>query len=191
MYKWLGLIPLSLLVAALLVLTHRQPVLDGDAIGDGPIDWSRGSFPVESFTRYTSPFGNRQHPMGGWRFHAGLDIAAPRGSFILNWWDGTVSYVGSDEKCGVHVRVESGPWSAVYCHMDGEIVEEKEGGRVMVSDGLTVRQGTQVKAGDRIGRIGMTGSTTGPHLHWGLRYDGDWVDPAFVIRAMAEAKNAT
>jgi hypothetical protein len=45
--------------------------------------WQKGaSFPVEQFTAYTSPFGYRQHPMGGYRFHYGLDLAAPLGSYI-------------------------------------------------------------------------------------------------------------
>ena len=40
----------------------------------------------------------------------------------------------------------------------------------------------------KIGRVGMTGSTTGPHLHWGLKYDGVWVDPAVVIKAMYDSQ---
>jgi murein DD-endopeptidase MepM/ murein hydrolase activator NlpD len=70
--------------------------------------------------------------------------------------------------------------------MYGHIVVEKEGGRVMVDrpGGLEIRQGQTVKAGQRIGRVGMTGRTTGPHLHWGMKYQGLWVDPALVLKAM-------
>jgi murein DD-endopeptidase MepM/ murein hydrolase activator NlpD len=69
--------------------------------------------------------------------------------------------------------------------MQGQIVIEKEGGRVLVDrdGGIELRQGQRVTSGQRIGRVGMTGSTTGPHLHWGLKYDGAWVDPALVIKA--------
>ncbi|MEB3290874.1 MAG: M23 family metallopeptidase [Leptolyngbya sp.] len=149
--------------------------------------WHQGaSFPVEQFTTYTSPFGYRQHPMGGYRFHYGLDLAAPLGSYIRNWWDGEVIRVGSDNACGTYVTVKSGDWTHVYCHMQGHIVVEQTGGRVMVDrpGGLEIRQGQPVATGQRIGRVGMTGSTTGPHLHWGLKYRGLWVDPALVIKAM-------
>lgn len=153
--------------------------------------WQLGaSFPVERFSAYTSPFGYRQHPLGGYRFHYGLDIAAPMGSYILNWWEGKVIRVASDNACGTYVLVQSGEWTHVYCHMQGHIVIEKEGGRVMVdrAGGLEIRQGQTVVAGQRIGRVGMTGATTGPHLHWGLKYQGAWVDPALVIKAMGEAQ---
>ena len=54
--------------------------------------WGKASFPVENFQRYTSPFGYRIHPVTGRRqFHSGLDIAAPLGSYIRNWWGGRSS----------------------------------------------------------------------------------------------------
>jgi murein DD-endopeptidase MepM/ murein hydrolase activator NlpD len=158
-----------------------------EATAASPQAWQRGaSFPVEQFTAYTSPFGYRQHPMGGYRFHYGLDLAAPLGSYIRNWWHGEVIRVGSDNACGTYVTVKSGDWTHVYCHLHGRIVVEKTGGRVMVDrlGGLEIRQGQPVATGQRIGRVGMTGSTTGPHLHWGLKYQGLWVDPALVITAM-------
>ncbi len=152
--------------------------------------WAGSSFPVENFTAYTSAFGYRRHPYGGYRFHYGLDFAAPMGSYIRNWWDGNVIRVAQDNACGTHAIVQSGQWTHVYCHMQGYVVVEKEGGRVLVDrpGGISLRQGTQIRAGEKIGRVGMTGSTTGPHLHWGLKYDGVWVDPGFVIKAMVESR---
>jgi murein DD-endopeptidase MepM/ murein hydrolase activator NlpD len=72
--------------------------------------------------------------------------------------------------------------------MQGSVIIEKEGGRVLVdrAGGIEIRQGQRVTSGQRIGRVGMTGSTTGPHLHWGMKYDGAWVDPALVIKAGAD-----
>jgi murein DD-endopeptidase MepM/ murein hydrolase activator NlpD len=45
-------------------------------------------------------------------------------------------------------------------------------------------EGQVVPAGSRIARVGMTGRTSGPHLHWGLKYGGRWVDPGLILREM-------
>ncbi len=155
-----------------------------------PDPWAGSSFPLENFTAYTSPFGYRKHPFGGYRFHYGLDFAAPMGSYVRNWWDGVVIRVSDGTACGTSAIIQSGKWTHVYCHMQGHIVVEKEGGRVLVDreGGIALRQGTKIPAGEKIGRVGMTGSTTGPHLHWGLKYDGVWVDPAVVIKAMYDSQ---
>ncbi len=156
-----------------------------------PPNWLSASFPVENFQTYTSPFGYRQSPDGsyGIEFHYGLDLAAPEGSYIRNWWTGTVVEVSDDSNCGTSVVIESGPWLHIYCHMQGH-VESNAQGRYMIdrNGGLQIFEGHVVVAGERIGRIGMTGRTTGPHLHWGLRYNEDWVDPALVLRAMYQSQ---
>lgn len=153
-----------------------------------PNPWAGASFPLEKFTAYTSPFGYRQHPMGGHRFHYGLDMAAPMGSYVRSWWEGKVIQVSDNTACGTSAIIQSGNWTHIYCHMVGHLVTETEGGRVLVDrdGGIELRQGQRVTSGQRIGRVGMTGSTTGPHLHWGLKYDGVWVDPALVIKAGAD-----
>lgn len=148
--------------------------------------WQQASFPVENFQAYTSPFGYRSDPYGGnQRFHYGLDMAAPSGSYIRNWWGGQVIEVSDDSSCGTSVVVQSGNWMHIYCHMQGYVTHEG-GDRYMLDSagGLRIREGQMVNTGTRIGRIGMTGRTTGPHLHWGLKYNGNWVDPALVLRAM-------
>ena len=149
--------------------------------------WRGASFPVENFQAYTSPFGFRGSPDGspGQEFHHGLDMAAPEGSYIRNWWAGKVVEVSDDSACGTSVVVQSGEWEHVYCHMKGR-VEAGNGGRYLSdrSGGIQLWEGQVIPAGVRIGRVGMTGRTTGPHLHWGLKYTGKWVDPALVLRAM-------
>ncbi|MGE5655673.1 MAG: M23 family metallopeptidase [Actinomycetota bacterium] len=142
--------------------------------------WQAASFPVENFEGYTSPFG----PRGG-DFHYGLDVAAPEGSYIRNWWAGQVAEVWQDGRCGTGIVIRSGPWEHIYCHLRGR-VETANGGRYYIDreGGLQVWQGQMVAAGARIARVGMTGNTTGPHLHWGLKYAGQWVDPAVVLREM-------
>ncbi|HEY9888482.1 MAG TPA: M23 family metallopeptidase [Candidatus Obscuribacterales bacterium] len=148
--------------------------------------WYQASFPVENFQAYTSPFGYRSDPYGGeQRFHYGLDMAAPMGSYIRNWWGGQVIEVSDDSSCGTSVVVQSGSWMHIYCHMQGHVTVEG-GDRYMVDSGggLRIREGQAISTGTRIGRIGITGRTTGPHLHWGLKYDNNWVDPALVLQAM-------
>jgi murein DD-endopeptidase MepM/ murein hydrolase activator NlpD len=54
--------------------------------------------------------------------------------------------------------------------------------------GIWLRQGQEVNVGQRIGRVGMTGRTTGPHLHWTLKYQGKLVDPGAVLRRMQQAQ---
>ncbi|MEO1296569.1 MAG: M23 family metallopeptidase [Cyanobacteria bacterium J06636_16] len=148
--------------------------------------WSQASFPVENFQAYTSPFGYRQDPYnGGQRFHYGLDLAAPSGSYIRNWWQGQVIEVSDDSACGTSVVVQSGNWWHIYCHMHGYTASDANGRYLVDSEGnLQIREGQYLDTGARIGRVGMTGRTTGPHLHWGLKYEGTWVDPALVLRAM-------
>ena len=57
--------------------------------------------------------------------------------------------------------------------------------------GLQIQEGQIIPTGARIGRVGMTGRTTGPHLHWGLRYNAEWIDPALVLRAMYSAQQVS
>lgn len=151
------------------------------------MSWQGASFPVENFQGYTSPFGYRRSPDGGYNqeFHRGLDMAAPEGSYIRSWWAGKVVEISDDSACGTSVVIQSGEWVHIYCHMQGRV--ERDGSGRYISDrrgGLQVRENQAIAAGARIGRVGMTGRTTGPHLHWGLKYTGQWVDPALVLRAM-------
>lgn len=149
--------------------------------------WRGASFPVENFQGYTSPFGYRRSPDGSssQEFHRGLDLAAPQGSYIRNWWTGKVVEVSDSTACGTSVVIQSGSWEHVYCHMEG-YVETSNGQRYMMDreGGVQIAEGQVVTAGTRLGRVGMTGRTTGPHLHWGLKYTGQYVDPALVLRAM-------
>lgn len=155
--------------------------------------WSSASFPVEQFQSYTSPFGYRTSPSGGYRqeFHYGLDIAAPQSSYIRNWWAGKVLEVSDGGNCGTSIVIQSGEWIHVYCHMQGHVAWS-DGSPYLIDreGGVQIWQGQDVFAGDRIGRVGMTGRTTGPHLHWGLKYQGHWVDPAWVLQAMVASHHA-
>ena len=143
-------------------------------------NWQNASFPVENFQGYTSAFGPR-----GRGFHYGLDLAAPQGSYIRSWWTGTVMEVWEDRRCGTGIIIKSGSWEHFYCHVQGK-VETHNGHRYLIDrgGGIMLPQGQVLPAGSRIARVGMTGRTSGPHLHWGLKYGGRWVDPALILREM-------
>jgi murein DD-endopeptidase MepM/ murein hydrolase activator NlpD len=148
--------------------------------------WQYASFPVENFQTYTSGFGYRTSPTNGTRqFHYGLDLAAPLGSYIRNWWAGRIVELSDHTACGTMIRVQSGEWQHIYCHLMGR-VEVYQGQRVLVDQegGIVLQEGQDLPVGARIGRVGMTGRTTGPHLHWGLKHNGEYIDPARVLQAM-------
>jgi murein DD-endopeptidase MepM/ murein hydrolase activator NlpD len=149
--------------------------------------WLMGVFPVAVFSGFTSGFGNRVHPLsGGLRPHYGVDIAAPLGSPVLSWWSGRVQEVISDGGCGNGLVIRSGDYEHIYCHLAGRV-----GGGVYSSGPVTLRPGQVVRRGQLIAHVGMTGSTTGPHLHWGMRFRGQWLDPARILRAMAASRRAS
>jgi murein DD-endopeptidase MepM/ murein hydrolase activator NlpD len=143
--------------------------------------WGRGSFPVASFAGYSSPFGLRVHPVtGGVRPHEGIDIAAPLGSAVQNWWSGTLVDIFQDSGCGNGLLIRSGPYEHLYCHLGGRVE-----GDLYRSGAVQLRRGQRLRTGQTIGHVGLSGNTTGPHLHWGVRYGNRWLDPATVLRAMA------
>ncbi|MGY6528417.1 MAG: M23 family metallopeptidase [Cyanobacterium sp.] len=187
--KW-RLISFSLFLAtfSLIITLHytTAPVRSQTVAVASSNLWSKASFPVENFQRYTSPFGYRIHPITGRRqFHSGLDIAAPLGSYIRNWWGGEVVALSDNTGCGTMITIRSGAWNHTYCHMMGAI-ENTNRGRALVDrqGGIFIPQGLTVPTGARIGRVGMTGRTTGPHLHWEFRLNGERIDPGEILRRM-------
>lgn len=156
------------------------------AFGRSGAAWRGGSFPVAGFAGFTSPFGLRRHPIhGGTLPHNGLDIAAPLGSPVRSWWSGSVAAVIRDGACGNGLVIRSGHYEHIYCHLGGEA-----GSGTYRSGPVFLRVGQRVRTGQTIGHVGLSGSTTGPHLHWGVRYGGRWLDPARVLRAMATSRRS-
>ena len=147
--------------------------------------WRVGVFPGASFVSYTSHYGARLGPDGSVEPHRGLDIAAPLGSAIQSWWGGVVQDLVSDGACGVGLVIRSGEYEHIYCHLAGDM-----SGGTYRSGPVHLRLGQRVGTGQLIGHVGLSGRTTGPHLHWGVRYGGQWLDPARVLRAMAAARSA-
>lgn len=178
---------LSLLAMALCFVLETLPVPPLSALElELATNWQQASFPVENFQAYTSPFGYRISPSTGQReFHQGLDIAAPLGSYVRNWWGGTVVSLSDHTNCGTQITIKSGNWRHIYCHLQG-YVTQNETGRYLVDSqgGIEIREGQYLPTGVRMARIGMTGNTTGPHLHWGLKHGNEFVDPGLILRAM-------
>jgi murein DD-endopeptidase MepM/ murein hydrolase activator NlpD len=116
--------------------------------------------------RLTSAYG----PRGG-RLHRGIDVAAPIGTPIRAAQDGTVRFAGWKGGYG---------YTAVIAHGDGLTT------RAAHQSELLVRRGQRVRRGQIIGRVGSTGSSTGPHLHFEIAVHGDELDPLEVLPARRE-----
>ena len=113
--------------------------------------------------RLTSPFGPRVHPIfGSTRQHNGIDLDGDTGDRVRAARSGEVILAGSRGGFGNTIVIYHGlGYSTLYAHLS----------RIEVSEGQTVA------SGDRIGAIGSTGWSTGPHLHFELRIDGGAVNP--------------
>lgn len=120
--------------------------------------------------RVTSHFGPRVHPIyGGRRHHNGLDISVPRNTPIVASADGTVTHRWRGRRGGLSLRVR---YPSIQ--LDGEPVVM---GYAHLSS-AAVRSGESVRAGQVIGRVGSSGASTGPHLHWTVRPGGgEAIDP--------------
>ena len=90
----------------------------------------------------------------------------------------------ADGGCGNGLVIRSGDYEHLYCHLGGST-----GDGVYSSGPVRLLRGQAVRRGQLIGHVGMSGSTTGPHLHWGVRYRGAWLDPARILRAMAASRS--
>jgi murein DD-endopeptidase MepM/ murein hydrolase activator NlpD len=124
--------------------------------------------------RIGSDFRWRKRPKGlrygdpkrKWSFHTGVDMGAKKGTPILAADSGTVIRARWMGSCGYGVIIKHRPTiyrrlTTIYCHMSRILVREKQ----------------HVKRGQRIGRIGSTGNSTGPHLHFGININGKHYNP--------------
>ena len=121
------------------------------------------AWPTPGYTRITSPFGMRVHPIDGlYKMHTGVDIAAPTGTPFIAVSDGIVVKAGWQGAYGNMVMVDHGGGvSTVYGH----------------GTDILVTLGQEVKRGEPVMTIGSTGYSTGPHAHFEVRINGKTVDP--------------
>lgn len=127
------------------------------------------SMPVNTPVRYTSGFGGRNDPFGrGHRNHEGQDLAGAYGAPILATADGVITYAGWESGYGRLVKIK---------HAFG--LETRYGHLSQIR----VSVGDRVSRGDRIGDMGNSGRSTGTHLHYEIRVDGNAVNPMTFIKA--------
>lgn len=120
--------------------------------------------------RISSHFGHRHDPLGeGHRHHAGLDIAAERGTPVVGAGAGTVVRAEAAGDYGNLVVVDhGGGLETRYAHLDS----------------IDVRVGDHIDAGQRLGGVGDTGRSTGPHLHFEVRRHGRAENPLRVVSGL-------
>ena len=137
---------------------HEQDAELRGVYSDSQFIW-----PVPSCTLLTSPYGYRIHPILDYeRLHAGLDIGAKFGEEIIAADGGTVLIAEYSDSYGNFVLIDHGDrYSTAYGHMSE----------------IAVEAGQEVKQGELIGYIGSTGWSTGPHLHFEIRLNGERIDP--------------
>lgn len=116
----------------------------------------------------TSTFGMRRDPFTGLlSFHNGVDIANSIGTPVDAAMDGRVIVIGTDRTYGRYILVDNGGgYRTLYAHLSA----------------WTVRRGMRVRSGQEIGRIGDTGLSTGPHLHFSIFKDFVPVNPMIYLR---------
>lgn len=123
------------------------------------------TFPAPSMVYMSSPYGYRTHPVTGqkYKFHSGMDLAAPQGSNILAAEAGVVRMAGWNGGYGKCIIIDHGSGVAtLYGH----------------SSQLLVSAGQSVSKGQVIAKVGSTGVSSGPHLHFEVLINGATVNPA-------------
>ncbi|PAB58773.1 murein hydrolase activator EnvC family protein [Anaeromicrobium sediminis] len=126
------------------------------------------TWPAPGYTRITSPFGYRIHPvLKKKKLHTGIDVGIPYGKNLVAAADGKV----------IHAN-----WLGGY----GKAVMIDHGGGIVTLYGhtskLLVKNGQRVKKGTPIAKCGSTGMSTGPHLHFEVRKNGKYIDPMTYLK---------
>lgn len=127
-------------------------------------------WPVPGYNRITDTFGPRTHPVKGtYSYHEGIDIAAPMLTPIIAPKDGYVEEVNySNAAYGYYIYIRhDDEVQTFYGHMQSIMPE--------------IVPGAQVKAGQVIALVGSRGWSTGPHLHFGVKYNGYFVNPLLFV----------
>lgn len=120
-------------------------------------------FPIASYRYISSKYGYRTDPIyGTTKFHSGVDLAAPAGTAIYAAYNGVVAETGYTSSMGNYVMIDHGDkLFTIYMH----------------ASVVYVSKGEAVTTGQTIAGVGSTGKSTGNHLHFTVRKNGEYVDP--------------
>lgn len=145
------------------VLDWASVIDDGQTGPIGSIPPGEFLWPVPGIYRLTSTFGLRVHPVTGEHsFHNGIDIGAPKGHDVLAAKSGVVILAEENWGTAGHtIIIQHGSEETRYYHLSA----------------FDVTAGMYVTAGEKIGEVGSTGRSTGPHLHFEIRRSGNLVNP--------------
>ena len=138
----------------------------------GIMDW-----PVPGYTRITSQFGMRTHPITGiYKLHTGVDIGAPIGADFIAANDGVVIKAEYNIAYGNMVVLDHGGGiTTLYAH----------GSEILVQVGQVITKGTAIL------KVGSTGYSTGPHAHFEVRVNGEYVEPLDYITSYSSISDTT
>ena len=136
----------------------------GNSGSSGGSSASSGWLVPCSYVKLTSPFGHRESPTAGAStYHQGVDLAAPQGTPVYASRAGRVTVAGYGSAAGYYVTINHlDGFSSIYMHLNNYVVSS----------------GQTVSAGQLIGYVGNSGIATGYHLHFGIAYNGAYVNPA-------------
>ena len=145
------------------VVAEEKARLAAENVVARTYDGGMFSWPCPSYTRISDEYGYRMHPiLQVEQFHNGLDMAAPYGSTILAAYDGDVVAADYSTSMGNYIMID---------HGDGLYTIYMHASALYVSKGQTVYKGQSIAA------VGSTGRSTGNHLHFGVRLNGNYVSP--------------
>jgi|GEM_PF-812448 len=153
---------------------HIEEILQCVPVTSNRFDLLPSVLPINvplEFFRVSSPFGVRRHPVHKqMRFHGGIDVKARAGMPVKATAKGWVVQVGFDPALGAFVRLQHAfGFETVYGHLQG----------------YCVKPGQFVELNQEIGKVGKTGISTGPHLHYVIKKNGSAIDPfdfCFLLR---------
>ncbi len=152
------------------LVSGEQLFIPGAAMDSKSLKEAMGELfilPIKAKFRWTSPYGSRIDPIANVKsFHTGTDMACPTGTPIYASMSGTISATGVNRVYGNYVIIEHGNgYQTLYAHMS----------KIIAKKGQWVSQGT------RIGLVGSTGYSTGPHLHFTVYKNGKMINPMSVL----------
>lgn len=153
-----------------ILVSGEQLFIPGAAMDSKSLKEAMGELfimPIKAKFRWTSPYGSRIDPIANVKsFHTGTDMACPTGTPIYATMSGTISTTGVNRVYGNYVIIDHGNgYQTLYAHMS----------KIIAKKGQWVSQGT------KIGLVGSTGYSTGPHLHFTVYKNGKLVDPMSVL----------